>query len=58
VGAGIAAPILGALARVTGMAKKENLAKIVSDVAAMERGFNEVKFEKFRKARAEYSWGS
>ncbi len=58
LGAGIAAPILGALARVTGMAKKENLAKIVSDVAAMERGYNEVKLEKFRKARVEYSWGT
>jgi len=57
VGAGIAAPILGALARVSGLAKKDNLAKIVSDVAAMERGFKEVKMEKFRKTRAEYSWG-
>jgi len=57
IGAGIAAPILGAMARVTGMAKKENIAKIVSDVAAMERGFNEVKLEKFRKSRVEYSWG-
>ena len=46
VGAGIAAPILGALAKVTGMAKKENIAKIISDVAAMERGYNEVKLEK------------
>lgn len=58
IGAGIAAPILGAMARVTGMAKKESLAKIISDVAAMERGYNEVKLEKFRKSRAEYSWGS
>ncbi len=58
IGAGIASPILGALAKVTGMAKKENLAKIISDVAAMERGFNEVKLQKFRKSRAEYSWGS
>jgi Pyruvate/2-oxoacid:ferredoxin oxidoreductase gamma subunit len=57
LGAGIAAPILGAMARVTGMVKKETLAKIVSDVAAMERGFKEVKMEKFRKSRAEYSWG-
>jgi hypothetical protein len=57
VGAGIAAPILGAMAKVTGMAKKENLAKIVSDVAAMERGYKEVKIQKFRKTRAEYSWG-
>jgi len=57
IGAGIGAPILGAMARVTGLAKKENLAKIVSDVAALERGYNEVKFEKFRKQRSEYSWG-
>jgi Pyruvate/2-oxoacid:ferredoxin oxidoreductase gamma subunit len=58
IGAGLAAPILGALARVTGMAKKENLAKIVADVAGMERGYNEVKLEKFRKARSEYFWGT
>jgi oxalate oxidoreductase subunit delta len=58
IGAGIAAPILGAMARITKMAKKENLAKIVSDVAAMERGFKEVKMEKFRKSRVEYSWGT
>lgn len=57
LGAGIAAPILGAMAKVTGMAKKENLAKIISDVAAMERGYNEVKIQKFRKPRAEYFWG-
>ena len=57
LGAGIAAPILGAMARVTGMVKKESLAKIVSDVAALERGYNEVKLEKFRKARSMYSWG-
>jgi len=57
IGAGIAAPILGAMARVTGLAKKENLAKIVSDVATLERGFNEVKLEKFRKQRSEYFWG-
>jgi Pyruvate/2-oxoacid:ferredoxin oxidoreductase gamma subunit len=57
IGAGIGAPILGAMARVTGLAKKENLAKIVSDVAALERGYNEVKFEKFRKQRSEYFWG-
>jgi len=57
LGAGIGAPILGAMARVTGMAKKESLAKIVSDVAAMERGYHEVKIQKFRKPRAEYFWG-
>ena len=57
MGAGIAAPILGAMARVTGMVKKESLAKIVSDVAAMNRGYNEVKLQKFRKERSLYSWG-
>ena len=58
IGAGLSAPILGALAKVTGWAKKENLAKIVKDVAAMERGYNEVKIQKFRKDRGPgYSWG-
>jgi Pyruvate/2-oxoacid:ferredoxin oxidoreductase gamma subunit len=57
IGAGIAAPLLGAMARVTGLAKKENIAKIITNVAAMERGFNEVKMEKFRKSRSEYFWG-
>ncbi len=57
IGAGIAAPILGAMARVTGMAKRENLAKIVSDVAALDRGYNEVRLQKFRQSRAEYIWG-
>ncbi len=57
LGAGIASPIAGAMAKVTGMARKENLAKIVSDVAALERGFNEVKIQKFRKPRVEYFWG-
>jgi oxalate oxidoreductase subunit delta len=58
VGAGIAAPIVGAMAKVTGMAKKENLAKVVSDVAAMERGYQEVKIQKFRRPRSVYFWGS
>ncbi len=58
IGGGIAAPILGAMARVTGMVKKESLAKIVSDIASFERGYNEVQLQKFRKARGpEYSWG-
>jgi len=57
LGAGIASPILGAMAKVTGMVKKENLAKIVSDVAALDRGYSEVKIQKFRKPRAEYFWG-
>ena len=57
LGAGIAAPILGAMAKITGMVKKENLAKIISDVAALERGYNEVSIQKFRKPRAEYFWG-
>jgi len=46
IGKGIAAPMVGAMAKVTGMAKKANLAKIVSDVSGMERGFNEVKIRK------------
>jgi oxalate oxidoreductase subunit delta len=58
IGAGIAAPLLGAMAKVTGMVKKESLAKIVSDVSSMERGYKEVKLQKFRKARSEYFWGS
>ncbi len=57
IGAGIASPILGAMAKVTGMVKKENLAKVVSDVAAMERGYREVKIQRFHKARAVYFWG-
>jgi oxalate oxidoreductase subunit delta len=46
IGKGIAAPVVGAMAKVTGMIKKENLAKIVSDVSGMERGYNEVKIRK------------
>ena len=57
LGAGIAAPILGAMARVTGMVKMDSLKKIVSDVAALDRGYNEVTLRRFRKTRAEYSWG-
>lgn len=57
LGGGVAAPILGAMAKVTGMVKKESLAKIVSDVAAMEKGYNEVKIQKFRKTRGAYFWG-
>ncbi len=57
LGAGIAAPILGAMVKTTGMVKKENMAKVVSDVAAMDRGYNEVKIQKFRKNRASYFWG-
>jgi oxalate oxidoreductase subunit delta len=58
LGAGIASPILGAMAKVTGMAKKENLAKIISDVAALERGYQEVKIQRFRKSRSAYFWGN
>jgi oxalate oxidoreductase subunit delta len=58
LGAGIAAPILGAMAKVTGMVKKENLAKVISDVAAMERGYQEVKIQKYRMPRSVYFWGS
>jgi len=57
VGGGIAAPILGAMAKVTGMVQKDSLAKIVSDVAAMDRGYDAVKIHKFRKSRSAYFWG-
>ncbi len=57
LGGGIAAPILGAMAKVTGMVQKESLAKIVTDVAASDRGYDEVKIQKFRKNRASYFWG-
>ena len=57
IGAGIAAPIVGAMAKASGLIKKEDLAKIVKDVSAMEKGYEEVKLRKFRKARAEYFWG-
>jgi Pyruvate/2-oxoacid:ferredoxin oxidoreductase gamma subunit len=49
LGAGIAAPVLGAMARITELVKKETLAGIVKDVAGMERGYNECKFVKFKK---------
>jgi len=47
IGKGIAAPIVGAIAKVTGLIKKESLAKVVSDVSGMERGYNEVKIKHF-----------
>jgi len=46
MGKGVAAPIVGAVARVTGMIRKENLGKVASDVSGMERGYNEVKIRK------------
>jgi len=45
------------MAKVTGMVQKDSLAKIVSDVAAFNRGYDEVKMQKFRKPRASYFWG-
>jgi oxalate oxidoreductase subunit delta len=57
LGAGIAAPIVGAMAKVTGMVKKENLAKVVSDVGAMERGYQQVHIQKFHRPRSVYFWG-
>jgi Pyruvate/2-oxoacid:ferredoxin oxidoreductase gamma subunit len=47
IGKGIAAPIVGAIAKVTGLIKKDHLAKVVSDVSGMERGYNEVKIKHF-----------
>ena len=45
----IAAPMVGAMARDTKLVKKETLAKIVSDVAGMGRGYDEVKLLKLKK---------
>jgi hypothetical protein len=39
------------------MVKKENLAKVVSDVAAMERGYQQVHIQKFHRPRSVYFWG-
>jgi len=44
------------MAKASGMVKKESLAKVVSDVAAMERGYREVKIQTFRKSPV-YAWG-
>jgi Pyruvate/2-oxoacid:ferredoxin oxidoreductase gamma subunit len=52
IGKGIAAPIVGAIAKVTGLIKKEHLAKVVSDVSGMERGYNEVKIKHLNPATA------
>lgn len=46
IGKGVASPLCGAIAKVTGMIKKEHLAKIVADVSGMERGYKEVKIKK------------
>ncbi len=46
IGKGIAAPVCGAIAKVTGWIRKENLAEIVGDVSGMERGYGEVKIKK------------
>jgi len=53
IGKGIAAPIVGAIAKVTGLIKKESLAKIVTDVSGMERGYNEVTIKHLTPAAAE-----
>ncbi len=57
VGGGIAAPILGAMAKASGMVRIESLAKVVSDKAALERGYREVKIKTFRKSPV-YAWGA
>jgi oxalate oxidoreductase subunit delta len=49
LGAGLSAPMVGAMARVTGLVKKETLAKVVQDVSGMERGYNEVKLQQLKK---------
>ncbi len=57
VGRGIAAPILGAMAKASGMVRIESLAKVVSDKTALERGYREVKIKTFRKSPI-YAWGA
>ncbi len=57
VGRGIAAPILGAMAKASGMVRIESLAKVVSDKTALERGYREVKIKTFRKSPV-YAWGA
>lgn len=42
IGAGIAAPVAGAVARVTGIVDVDNLAQVVKNPAAMRRGYQEV----------------
>ena len=49
LGAGLAAPMVGAMARITNLVKKETLAGIVKDVSGMERGYDEVKMQKLKK---------
>ncbi len=56
IGVGLSAPILGALARVSGIVKKESLARVVQNVSAMERGYNEVNFQKLNKTHHALSW--
>jgi len=56
IGAGISAPILGAFAKVTGLVSKDSLAKVVKDVQAMERGYNEVNFQSLQKKHSVLSW--
>jgi oxalate oxidoreductase subunit delta len=53
IGKGVASPIVGAVAKVTGLIKKESLAKIVADVSGMERGYNEVKIKHFKPTAVE-----
>ena len=43
MGAGIAAPLIGAAAKVAGIAKVDSLTKVVKDASAMKRGYDEVK---------------
>jgi Pyruvate/2-oxoacid:ferredoxin oxidoreductase gamma subunit len=56
LGAGVASPILGAMARVTALVKKETLTGIVSDAAALERGYADVQVRKLGSRTSGYSW--
>jgi oxalate oxidoreductase subunit delta len=56
IGIGVSAPIMGAIAKTTGFVKKETLASIVSDVSAMEQGYEKVVLKKLNKPNVNYAW--
>ncbi|HBQ86709.1 MAG TPA: 2-oxoacid:acceptor oxidoreductase [Syntrophomonas sp.] len=51
IGAGISAPIAGAVVKATGIVKIDNLANVVKNPDAMKRGYNECKIMKLEKTQ-------
>ncbi len=49
IGAGISAPVAGAVVKASGIVKLENLEKVVKNPAAMRRGYNECQVMKLDK---------